>query len=116
MPKYYCEYCKSYLTHDTMSVRKSHLMGKYHIKYYCDYYEDKAKETGVWDPSDTKYEMGLSKLNEAAPGGQGVSSEVDVLPPPPTLDELPNPPPSVLNFTEEYKKLIYVNRVNDRVV
>ena len=28
MPKYYCDYCKSYLTHDTMSVRKSHLQGE----------------------------------------------------------------------------------------
>lgn len=55
MPKYYCDYCKSYLTHDTMSVRKSHLMGKNHIKYYCNYYELKAKETGIWARPDKTF-------------------------------------------------------------
>ncbi|GMG56261.1 unnamed protein product [Ambrosiozyma monospora] len=39
MAKYYCDYCKSYLTHDSLSVRKSHLIGKYHVKFYCDFYE-----------------------------------------------------------------------------
>ncbi|CAK9438312.1 uncharacterized protein LODBEIA_P25360 [Lodderomyces beijingensis] len=69
MPKYYCDYCKSYLTHDTLSVRKSHLMGKNHIKYYCDYYEFKAKETGEWKPSELAYEMTFDKLNKGVPGG-----------------------------------------------
>ncbi|KAI5969444.1 hypothetical protein CANMA_001512 [Candida margitis] len=69
MPKYYCDYCKSYLTHDTMSVRKSHLMGKHHIKYYCDYYEFKAKETGEWNPQELIYEITFDKLNRGIPGG-----------------------------------------------
>ncbi|KAK6464041.1 hypothetical protein DFJ63DRAFT_317385 [Scheffersomyces coipomensis] len=73
MPKYYCDYCKSYLTHDTMSVRKSHLIGKNHIKFYCNYYESKAKETGVWNEvnnqdSSQKYEITLDYLNRKAPG------------------------------------------------
>ncbi|KAG2734425.1 hypothetical protein G9P44_002431 [Scheffersomyces stipitis] len=68
MPKYYCDYCNSYLTHDTMSVRKSHLIGRNHIKYYCTYYETKAKETGIWNPDDLVYEVTFETLNRAAPG------------------------------------------------
>lgn len=73
MPKYYCDYCKSYLTHDTLSVRKSHLMGKNHIKYYCDYYEFKAKETGEWKPLELAYEVTFDKLNRGIPGGDDYS-------------------------------------------
>ena len=63
MPKYYCDYCKSYLTHDTLSVRKSHLQGRNHIKLYCDYYELKAKETNLWNPLDVIYDITLDKIN-----------------------------------------------------
>lgn len=116
MPKYYCDYCKSYLTHDTMSVRKSHLMGKNHIRYYCQYYETKAKETGIWDPSESSYEVSLKVLTRGAPGGRGkrdMSGEQNgyeyenfKLPPPPNLSNFPNPPPSVFRFTEEYQEAI----------
>lgn len=143
MPKYYCDYCKSYLTHDTMSVRKSHLQGRNHIKFYCDYYELKAKESNIWDPLDSKYEISLSKLNENAPSlrnfkmnnnnnkfkklhnDDGLNEENDVnnieidnesdndddndndvLPPPPNLDDLPNPPPSIYRYTEDYQRAI----------
>ncbi|CCD26750.1 Yhc1p NDAI_0I01810 [Naumovozyma dairenensis CBS 421] len=41
MARYYCEYCHSYLTHDTLSVRKSHLVGKNHIRITADYYRNK---------------------------------------------------------------------------
>ncbi|CDO91746.1 unnamed protein product [Kluyveromyces dobzhanskii CBS 2104] len=42
MPRFYCLYCKSYLTHDTASVRKSHLLGKNHIRLVADYFKNKA--------------------------------------------------------------------------
>ncbi|EGW33093.1 uncharacterized protein SPAPADRAFT_137826 [Spathaspora passalidarum NRRL Y-27907] len=134
MPKYYCDYCKSYLTHDTMSVRKSHLMGKNHIKYYCNYYELKAKETGQWDPNELTYEINLTYLNHNAPGSDHANykyrnlntiSNVDdistsnesnvasnddedefLLPPPPNLAGFPLPPPAVFNNTREYQKAI----------
>jgi U1 small nuclear ribonucleoprotein C len=115
MPKYYCDYCKSYLTHDTMSVRKSHLVGKNHIRYYCNYYEKKAKETGIWNPHESVYEINVTHLNKNAPG-KVVSRSKDitepdnedesVLPPPPSLNGFPQPPPSVLRCTEEYQKAI----------
>lgn len=106
MPKYYCDYCKSYLTHDTMSVRKSHLMGKNHIKYYCNYYEQKAKEEGIWDSHNSIYEINLAYLNRGAPGSGKKDKDVDnkfYLPPPPNLASFPNPPPAALHNTEEYK-------------
>ncbi|RLV95639.1 U1 small nuclear ribonucleoprotein C [Spathaspora sp. JA1] len=134
MPKYYCDYCKSYLTHDTMSVRKSHLMGKNHIKYYCNYYELKAKETGQWNPTELMYEINLTYLNHNAPGSQHTnykyrnqntitnvddittkeSSDVGanddeeefLLPPPPNLAGFPLPPPSVFHNTREYQRAI----------
>lgn len=40
MVRFYCPYCKSYLTHDTASVRKSHLVGKNHIRLVADYYRN----------------------------------------------------------------------------
>lgn len=43
MARYYCEYCHSYLTHDTLSVRKSHLVGKNHLRITADYYRNKGK-------------------------------------------------------------------------
>lgn len=44
MARYYCEYCHSYLTHDTLSVRKSHLVGKNHLRIVADYYRNKAQQ------------------------------------------------------------------------
>ncbi|AET38603.1 Yhc1p Ecym_3094 [Eremothecium cymbalariae DBVPG len=44
MARYYCDYCHSYLTHDTLSVRKSHLIGKNHIRLTADYYYNKANQ------------------------------------------------------------------------
>ena len=112
MPKDYCDYCKAYLTHDTLSVRKSHLMGKNHIRYYCNYYETKAKETGIWDPNESPYEINLSYLNSGAPGcdsrgdKQCDFDEQFWLPPPPHVQGLPNPPPSVLCNSKEDQKSI----------
>lgn len=111
MPKYYCDYCKSYLTHDTISVRKSHLTGKNHIRYYCNYYEGKAKEAGIWDNQESPYEIGINVLNTGAPGfSKTENSELQddqlLLPPPPNLQGFPNPPPSVFSFTEEYQAAI----------
>lgn len=37
MPKYYCDYCDTYLTHDSPSVRKTHCTGRKHkdnVKFY----------------------------------------------------------------------------------
>lgn len=127
MPKYYCDYCKSYLTHDKISVRKSHLLGKNHIKLYCSYYENKAKQLGIWDPSETKYSVDIKYLASPAPGPVEFATKVQrrkerllvkrtedieepfCLPPPPTLHGMPPPPPSATRNTDEYIQLILVH-------
>ncbi|CAN6671785.1 hypothetical protein TRVA0_045S00386 [Trichomonascus vanleenenianus] len=53
MPKiryYTCDYCGVALTHDSTSVRKSHTVGRNHVKYVIDYYENAAKEEGLLPP------------------------------------------------------------------
>ncbi|XP_051040169.1 U1 small nuclear ribonucleoprotein C-like [Phodopus roborovskii] len=40
MPKFYCDYCDTYLTHDSPSVRKTpHCRGWKHKEYVKDYYQ-----------------------------------------------------------------------------
>ncbi|KAI1280293.1 U1 small nuclear ribonucleoprotein C [Halotydeus destructor] len=47
MPKYYCDYCDTYLTHDSPSVRKTHCSGRKHKEnvkfYYQKWMEDQAQ-------------------------------------------------------------------------
>lgn len=47
MPKYYCDYCDTYLTHDSPSVRKTHCIGRKHrdnVKfYYQKWMEEQAQ-------------------------------------------------------------------------
>ncbi|WOG94783.1 hypothetical protein DCAR_0314080 [Daucus carota subsp. sativus] len=38
MPRYYCDYCDTYLTHDSPSVRKQHNAGYKHKANVRDYY------------------------------------------------------------------------------
>lgn len=38
MPKYYCDYCDIFLTHDSVSVRKAHNTGWKHINQVASYY------------------------------------------------------------------------------
>merc|ERR1712071_625035 len=39
MGKYYCDYCDTYLTHDSRSVRKTHLTGRKHKDCVREYYQ-----------------------------------------------------------------------------
>ena len=47
MPKFYCDYCDTYLTHNTPSVRKTHCNGRKHKEnvklYYQKWMEDQAQ-------------------------------------------------------------------------
>ncbi|GMR50287.1 hypothetical protein PMAYCL1PPCAC_20482, partial [Pristionchus mayeri] len=48
MPKYYCDYCDAFLTHDSPSVRKTHNGGRRHKEmvrmYYQKWMEDQAQK------------------------------------------------------------------------
>ena len=47
MPKYFCDYCDTYLTHDSPSVRKTHCAGRKHKEnvkfYYQKWMEEQAQ-------------------------------------------------------------------------
>lgn len=107
MPKYYCDYCKSYLTHDTMSVRRSHLAGKNHIRLYCNHFETKVKQQGQWK-EEMEYTIDSLVLTRGAPGVSGADEATlaTILPPPPSFSSFPNPPPGKLNNKEEYQMAI----------
>ncbi|GMM33990.1 Yhc1 protein [Saccharomycopsis crataegensis] len=148
MPKYYCDYCKSYLTHDSTSVRKSHLIGKNHIKYVCDYYEREAINLGIWnfeddvkiitmddvygigapgafvpssyngennEPEETEYHgRHQQKKNEVKPNYNDEKTQESLpkdiytlgdsfsLSIPLSLPSMPNPPPSVFRYSNNY--------------
>lgn len=44
MPKFFCDYCDVYLTHDSMSVRKDHNSGRNHLRNVIDYYQQIGHE------------------------------------------------------------------------
>nr|XP_011431182.2 U1 small nuclear ribonucleoprotein C isoform X2 [Crassostrea gigas] len=44
MPKYYCDYCDTYLTHDSPSVRKTHCNGRKHKENVRLYYQKWLEE------------------------------------------------------------------------
>jgi U1 small nuclear ribonucleoprotein C len=101
------------LTHDSISVRRSHALGKNHITYVSDYYELAAKEEGLlpdnsiggsrnsreaWKQLDQS--SSLAKLNAGAPGLQP-RNKLDPLQAvepvrmavPSNIPGLPQPPP-----------------------
>ncbi|KAG0249993.1 hypothetical protein BG011_008734 [Mortierella polycephala] len=45
MPKYYCDYCDIFLTHDSSSVRKAHNAGRNHLINVKTYYSELSPES-----------------------------------------------------------------------
>ncbi|KII65669.1 U1 small nuclear ribonucleoprotein C [Thelohanellus kitauei] len=93
MPKYYCDYCETSLTHDSPSVRKTHNQGKKHKEnvriYYNQWIGDKAQN--IIDFYVQQYKLAVKKNPALAPGWQGQQPSVYVNPmipapllPPPT--------------------------------
>lgn len=82
MPKYYCDYCDTYLTHDSPSVRKTHCAGRKHKEnvkfYYQKWMEEQAQS--LIDATTAAFKAG--KL----PGVPGVGI------PPPGMMMPPRPP------------------------
>ncbi|KAI7173596.1 hypothetical protein KC352_g24568, partial [Hortaea werneckii] len=44
MPKFFCDYCDVYLTHDSMSVRRAHNSGRNHLRNVVEYYQQIGQE------------------------------------------------------------------------
>jgi len=91
MPKYYCDYCDTYLTHDSPSVRKTHCAGRKHKEnvkfYYQKWMEEQAQS--LIDATTAAFKAG--KLPGGMPGPGGVS-----IPPPMNMRPgMPGPPPGM---------------------
>ncbi|KAF9945130.1 hypothetical protein BGZ65_011130 [Modicella reniformis] len=58
MPKYYCDYCDIFLTHDSSSVRKAHNAGRNHLINVKTYYSELSPDTtqSVMDSVARAYE------------------------------------------------------------
>lgn len=85
MGKYYCDYCDTYLTHDSPSVRKTHNSGRRHKDnvrlYYVNWLESQAQS----------FRMGLIR-----PLGPGLLAPPGMIPVPPGMPMPPGmmmPPP-----------------------
>merc|ERR1711899_112757 len=91
MPKYYCDYCDTYLTHDSPSVRKTHCAGRKHKEnvkfYYQKWMEDQAQS--LIDATTAAFKAG--KL----PGGVSIPPPMNMRPgmPPPGMPGMPGMPP-----------------------
>ena len=74
MPKYFCDYCDVYLTHDSMSVRKAHNAGRNHLRNVVDYYQQigHEKAQSVIDSITSSYAAeGQTNPMLQPPGGPG---------------------------------------------
>ena len=79
MPKFFCDYCDVYLTHDSMSVRKAHNSGRNHLRNVVEYYRQigHEKAQSVIDSITSSYaESGQANPMLQQPGVGG-------FPPPP---------------------------------
>ncbi|PKX92455.1 putative U1 snRNP complex component Yhc1 [Aspergillus novofumigatus IBT 16806] len=92
MPKFFCDYCDVYLTHDSMSVRKAHNSGRNHLRNVVEYYQQigQEKAQSVIDSITSSYAAeGQAVPNPAmAPPGAfpppfGFPGRPGQLPPPP---------------------------------
>ncbi|XP_044743101.1 U1 small nuclear ribonucleoprotein C [Chrysoperla carnea] len=93
MPKYYCDYCDTYLTHDSPSVRKTHCTGRKHkdnVKfYYQKWMEEQAQH--LIDATTAAFKAGKIANNPFAavpPGAKGVA-----IPPPNQMAAMGQRPP-----------------------
>jgi len=81
MPKYYCDYCDTYLTHDSPSVRKTHCGGRKHKENVCIYYqkwlEDQVQK--LVDDTTAAFKAGKIQNN---PFSQGSGMGGVAIPPP----------------------------------
>lgn len=71
MPKYYCDYCDTYLTHDSPSVRKTHCSGRKHKDnvrvYYQTWMEEQAQ--ALIDKTTKEFQKGKMQNPFQMPGG-----------------------------------------------
>lgn len=78
MPKFFCDYCDVYLTHDSMSVRKAHNSGRNHLRNVQAYYEQISSDqtqqvinsiTDAYNLEGQANPLYTANLNGGFPGG-----------------------------------------------
>ncbi|UJR31948.1 hypothetical protein I4U23_019421 [Adineta vaga] len=92
MPKYYCDYCDTYLTHDSPSVRKTHCQGRKHKENVRDYYQKWMEEQAqkLIDQTTAAYKSG--KLTSAPfPMGAPRLMTPNMIPPRPGMPAIVPP-------------------------
>ncbi|KAH8284140.1 U1 small nuclear ribonucleoprotein C [Drosophila kikkawai] len=94
MPKYYCDYCDTYLTHDSPSVRKTHCTGRKHrdnVKfYYQKWMEEQAQH--LIDATTAAFKAGKITNNPFAGGPSAAPPKpAGVSIPPPNMGAPPRP-------------------------
>ena len=103
MPKYFCDYCDTYLTHDSPSVRKTHCAGRKHKEnvkfYYQKWMEEQAQN--LIDATTAAFKAGKLPGNAGPPGHPGgvaipppgmMGGPPGMRPPPPGMMGGPPPP------------------------
>ncbi|ALC46453.1 snRNP-U1-C [Drosophila busckii] len=105
MPKYYCDYCDTYLTHDSPSVRKTHCTGRKHrdnVKfYYQKWMEEQAQH--LIDATTAAFKAGKITNNPFAgppPGAKPAGVSIpppNMAPPRPGMPMMPPYMPPMLN-------------------
>ncbi|XP_044523387.1 U1 small nuclear ribonucleoprotein C-like [Gracilinanus agilis] len=93
MPKFYCDYCDTYLTHDSPSVRKTHCSGRKHKENVRDYYQKWMEEQAqsLIDKTTITFQQGRIPPNlfsALPPGGPMI--------PPPHPTMMGPPPPGMM--------------------
>uniref|UniRef100_A0A2K6LMY2 U1 small nuclear ribonucleoprotein C n=1 Tax=Rhinopithecus bieti TaxID=61621 RepID=A0A2K6LMY2_RHIBE len=89
VPKSYCDYCNTYLTHDSPSVRKTHCSGRKHKENVKDYYQKWMEEQAqsLIDKTSAAFQQGkIPPAPSSAPPPAGT-----MIPPPPSLPGPPHP-------------------------
>jgi U1 small nuclear ribonucleoprotein C len=96
MPKYYCDYCDTYLTHDSPSVRKTHCQGRKHkenVKYYYQKWMEEQAQSLI-DATTAAFRAGKIASNPFAQGKAGTAiPPPNTSMPPPLGQRPPNMPP-----------------------
>uniref|UniRef100_A0A336JYT9 U1 small nuclear ribonucleoprotein C n=1 Tax=Culicoides sonorensis TaxID=179676 RepID=A0A336JYT9_CULSO len=102
MPKYYCDYCDTYLTHDSPSVRKTHCTGRKHkdnVKfYYQKWMEEQAQH--LIDATTAAFKAGKIAQNpfSAVPPPVAGGKLPVTIPPPNMAGPPPRVPPGMLTM------------------
>ncbi|XP_057805985.1 U1 small nuclear ribonucleoprotein C-like [Salvia miltiorrhiza] len=100
MPRYYCDYCDTYLTHDSPSVRKQHNAGYKHKANIRSYYQKfEEQQTQILIDQKIKEHLGQTVVyqqigaayNQHLAAFPGARPRLPVMPPP----MFPGPPQMV---------------------